>query len=130
MYDSRQMAVGSGGEGGVGGGPAGSSLTERYYRDGEPVACKNVNVLYVYMCGCMPTFSRVYHKHTCTCIHVHVYMYVLDASYHVHLCSRYKLLRYAPYILPYVTVSEKIWHSAQNMNFQLAVPVDSAKPAL
>ena len=31
---------------------------------------------------------------------------------------------------PYVTVSEKIWHSVQNMNFQLVVPVDSAKPAL
>ena len=30
----------------------------------------------------------------------------------------------------YVTVSEKKWHSAQNMNFQLAVPADSAKPAL
>ena len=30
----------------------------------------------------------------------------------------------------YVTVSEKMWHSAQNMNFQLAVPADSAKPAL
>ena len=30
----------------------------------------------------------------------------------------------------YVTVSEKRGHSAQSMNFQLAVPADSAKPAL
>ena len=30
----------------------------------------------------------------------------------------------------YVTVSEKMWHSAQNMNFQLVVPTDRAKPAL
>ena len=30
----------------------------------------------------------------------------------------------------YVIVSEKMWHSAQNMNFYLAVPADSVKPAL
>ena len=69
--------------------------------------------LYIHGIFSFPTFS---HTHTCT---------------HSFLVHTLYMCAYTLYQCAYVTVSEKMWHSMQNiMNFQLAVPRGQHEPTL